>query len=480
MLSTTFPDLKFRPELRVLSEGQLKEIHFASLEVLERTGLLIKHPRVVEALAGAGCRISGHRVRFPSSLVENSIRQAPKRLVLGDRNGKRRVFLQSDYSWFGPSLDCLSYLDPVTGGRGPFTTEHCKAVARLVDGLDNFQWSMTTGMIQDCPPQIADRVAAKVAMTHTEKSIIFCCGSVESLKEIYEMAMVLTDGQDNFDQAPLLLHYSESLSPLMYYGPALDKLLFCCERRLPVIIVSAPQSGATGPASLTGNLVLANAETLSGLVISQVISPGTPFVYGIQSTIMDMRTTIFCYGAVEQTMILSGAAQLARFYGLPLFSVAGCTDSKYNDAQAGIEAAIQCLAIAASGSGLVHDCGGWLDHGSIASPENLVMVNEIVSMVLQFMKGLPTNAETLSVDLIDQIGPGGNYLLHPSTRKICRDMFIPKLFDRSMSEKPGQAKFEERLRALTLELMSHQPEPLPEEKIRELNRLEASWLKSLA
>jgi trimethylamine--corrinoid protein Co-methyltransferase len=259
----------------------------------------------------------------------------------------------------------------------------------------------------------------------------------------------------------------------------LDKLIFCCEYRLPVIIVSAPQSGATGPASLTGNLVLANAEALSGLVISQILAPGTPFVYGIQSTIMDMRTTIFCYGAIEQTMILSGAAQLARFYGLPIFSAAGCTDSKYNDAQAGIEAAIQCLAIAASGSGLVHDCGGWLDHGSIASPENLVMVNEIVSMVLQFMKGLPTNPESLAVDLIDQIGPGGNYLLHPSTRKLCREMFIPKLFDRSMAEKPGQPKFEERLRNLTLDLMKHQPVPLAEEKSRELDRMEVSWRKSL-
>lgn len=479
-MSTTFPDLTFRPKLSFLSEPQIDEIHSASLEVLERTGMVIKHPRILEALSGAGCRVSGERVRFPSYLVEECIRKAPKRLVLGDRNGKRNVFLQSDYSWFGPSLDCLSYLDPVDGSRGPMKTEHCEGIARLVDGLPNFKWSMTTGMIQDCPPTIADKIAAKIAMTHTEKALIFCCNSVENLKDIYEMALVVRDGKENFDRAPLLVHYSETLAPLTYYGPAMDKLIFCCEHHLPVIIVSAPQSGATGPASLVGNLVLANAEALSGLVISQIISPGAPFVYGIQSTIMDMRTTIFCYGAVEQTMILSAAAQMARFYGLPIFSVAGCTDSKYNDAQAGIEAAISCLAITASGSGLVHDCGGWLDHGSIASPENLVMVNEIVTMVMQYMKGMPTNPESLAVDLIDEIGPGGNYLLHPSTRKLCREMFIPKLFDRSMAEKPGQPKFDERLRTLTMNLMKHEPAPLAEDKARELSRMEASWRKSLS
>lgn len=479
-MSTTFPDLNFRPKLSFISDAQINEIHWASLEVLERTGMVIKHPRILEALSGAGCRVSGERVRFPSHLVEECIRQAPKRLVLGDRNGKRNVFLQSDYSWFGPSLDCLSYLNPVDGSRSSMKAEHCEGIARLVDGLPNFKWSMTTGMIQDCPPEIGDKLAAKIAMTHTEKSLIFCCNSVENLRDIYEMALVVRDGKENFDQAPLLIHYSETLAPLTYYGPAMDKLIFCCEHQLPVIIVSAPQSGATGPASLIGNLVLANAEALSGLVISQIISPGTPFVYGIQSTIMDMRTTIFCYGAVEQTMILSAAAQMARFYDLPIFSVAGCTDSKYNDAQAGIEAAISCLAITASGSGLVHDCGGWLDHGSIASPENLVMVNEIVSMVMQFMKGMPTNPESLAVDLIDEIGPGGNYLLHPSTRKLCREMFIPKLFDRSMAEKPGQPKFEERLRGLTLDLMKHEPTPLAEDKARELNRMEKSWRRAVA
>jgi trimethylamine--corrinoid protein Co-methyltransferase len=478
-MSLSFPELTFRPELRVLSEPQIREIHWASLEVLERTGLIIRHPRMLEALADAGGRVSGDRVRLPAFLVEDCLRRAPRRLVLGRRNGERRVFLQGGYSWFGPSLDCVDYLDPVDGRRSPFRLEHCAANARLVDALPNFEWSMIIGMAGDCHPRLADRLAAKAALTNTEKPLVFCCNDAESLKAVYEMALIITDGRRNFDQAPLIVHYSEPLSPLTYYGPSLDKIIFCCENRLPLIILSAPQAGGTGPASLVGSLVMANAESLSGLVMAQVLAPGTPFLYGIQSTIMDMRTTIFTYGSAEQALMLSAVSQLAGFYGLPLFGTAGSTDSRHIDPQAGLESTFQCLAAAASGSGLVHDCGSWLDHGSLASPEYMFLMNEIIFMVRQFMKGLPVNRESMSVEIIDQIGPGGNFLRHPSTRRICREMFYSKLFDRSMAEKPGQPRFGERLRGMTLESMKHQPVPLAPEKARELDRMEAVWRESL-
>jgi len=479
-MSLTFPDLAFRPELRVLSESQIQEIHWASLEVLERTGLVIKHPRMREALAGAGGRLCGDRVRLPAFLVEDCLRQAPERLVLGRRGGQRSVFLQGGYSWFGPSLDCLNFLDPVDGRRGPFQLRHCEANARLLDALPNFEWTMTIGIAWDRPPQLVDRLAAKAALTNTEKPLIFCCNDADSLKAIYEMALVITGGRENFDQAPLIVHYSEALSPLTYQDQVLDKLIFCCEHHLPLIIVAAPQAGGTGPASLVGSLMQANAECLGGLVMAQITAPGTPFIYGIQATIMDMRSTIFSYGSVEQSLMQSGAAQLAAFYRLPFFSVAGSTDSKYIDPQAGLESTLQCLAAAASGSGLVHDCGSWLDHGSLASPEYMVMMNEIVSLVRRFMKGLPVSRESLAVDIIDEIGPGGNFLRHPSTRRLCREeVFYSRLFDRSMAEKPGHPKFGERLKAMTLELMNHQPVPLAPEKARELDRLEASWVRSL-
>lgn len=476
-MTISIPDLKFRPRLTILSPEQIKEIHWASLEVLERTGIIVSHPKALEYLDGAGCRVDGNRVRIPASLVEECLRRAPRRLTLGRRDGRREVFLQGGNSWFGPSLDCLDYLDPVRG-RQPFKLEHCAFNARVAEALPNYTWAMVVGMASDQNPKLADRLIVKTALTNCDKPLVFCCNDVDALKAVHEMAITIAGSREKFQRAPFIVHYSEPISPLTYFGPAVEKVIYCCENRIPLIILSAPQAGGTSPASLAGTVVQGNAESLSGLVLSQVIAPGTPFVYGTQTTIMDMRTTIFTYGSAEQALMIGAVAQMAQFYDLPLFSTAGATDSKYIDPQAGIEATFQCLAAAATGSSLVHDCGSWMDHGSMASPEYMVMINDILAMVNQFMKGLEVNQDSLAVEAIDQVGPGGNYLQHPSTLKRFKDVYYSKLFDRSMAFKPDVPKFNERLRDLTLKYISREPAALPKEVIAELDTLEASWRKA--
>ena len=160
------------------------------------------------------------------------------------------------------------------------------------------------------------------------------------------------------------------------------------------------------------------------------MNPGSSFIYGAFATIMDMKSTIFSYGAVELSMMCGGLAQMAQYYGLPFFGTAGATDAKVNDAQAGAEAAFQCLASAAIGSGLVHDCSSWMDHGSLVSPGFMVLVNEILYMVHQFMKGIEVSNDSLCVDLIEKVGPGGNYLQEPHTFQNFRKVFYSDLFDR--------------------------------------------------
>ncbi|MDR1110858.1 MAG: trimethylamine methyltransferase family protein [Deltaproteobacteria bacterium] len=469
------PDLKFQPEMRVLSREQIQEIHWASLEVLEKTGIVMNHPKALEAMDGAGCRLDDVRVRIPAWLVEDCLRMAPKRLVLGNRSGDRTVCLQGRYSWFGPSLDCINYLDPDTGQRIPFTLEHCAATARLSAALPNFEWSMVIGMASDQPPEIADRLVAKTVLENSPQPLVFCCNNGQSLKAIHEMAIAIAGSQDNFRNAPFLVQYSEPISPLSYFGPSLEKIIYCSENRIPLIILSAPLSGGTGPANLTGAIVLGNAESLSGLVLSQLISPGTPFVYGIQASIMDMRSTIYSYGSAEGALMNCAATDLARFYDLPQFSTAGSTDSKHLDAQSGIEAAFQCLSAALSGGGLIHDCGSWMDHGTLAAPEMMVMDNEILHMVRQFMKGFTVNQDSLSVGLIDEIGPGRQYLQHPATLRDFKEIFYSKLFDRSMVLAPDAPDFTARLRRLTMDFMSREPAALPPEVTRELDLMAKSW-----
>jgi len=472
-----YPDLRFRPTLRTLSDEQVQQIHLATLEVLERTGVQITHPRAKEILAGAGARVQGDRVRIPSWMVEDALRKAPHRVVLGTRGGQRTVLLEGDKVWFGPSLDCIDYLDPMTEDRRPFTSADCAVTARVADALPNYHWVMTIGMAADVPADIADRVIAKQVLTNCEKPFVFCCKDVNSTRDIYEMAIAIAGSEEAFLRAPFIIHYSEPVSPLLHYDPAIEKLMYCAEKGIPLVYYPAPMAGGTAPATFAGVIVQGSAESLSGLVLAQLVRPGAPFIYGAFTTIMDMSTTIFSYGAPEMSLMAAAMAQLAQFYGLPFFGTAGCTDAKFPDPQAAAEAAFSCLSSALAGANLVHD-SGWLDHGSVASPAYMVLVNEVLYMVRQFLQGLAVNEETLAVDIIDKVGPGGHYLNEEHTLRHFREVWYSELFDRAMLDQwkqKGGKRFEERLREATQKAMAHTPAPLPAEVLRELDRMATSW-----
>ena len=471
-------ELYFKPRLQVINDDQIRQIHMSSLEVLERTGIKITHPEALDLLSSAGAIVAGDRVRIPSWMVEDAIRKAPARIVLGKRTGERTVFLERDKSYFGPSLDCIDYMDPATGERSRFESRHVEVTAALCDALPGFDWCMTIGMADDVPADIADRVVARSTMQFCEKPMVFCCKDTNSTKDIYEMALLLCGGKDKFDLAPTIVHYSEPISPLVYYDPAVDKVLFCAENRIPLINFPAPQACGSAPATFAGAIIQGSAESLSGLVIHQLKNPGAPFIYGAFTTIMDMKTSIFSYGACELSLMTGALAQMAQYYELPFFGTAGATDAKFCDAQAGAEAAFQCLSAAAVGSGLVHDCSSWMDHGNLVSPEFMVLVNDIVTSVKHFMDGIPMTDETMALDVIDRVGPGGHYLADPHTMAHFRTVKYSDLFEREVYENwktRGAKKLEERLKEITLEKMTHRPEPLPQDIITELDRMQAHW-----
>lgn len=471
-------ELYFKPQLRVINDAQIKQLHMASLEVLERVGIKLTHPKALDLLSSAGARVQKDRVRIPSWMVEDAIRKAPNRIVLGKRTGERTVYLERDKSYFGPSLDCIDYMDPETHERSRYVSKHVEVTAALCDALPSFDWCMTIGMADDVPPDIADRVVARNTMQFCEKPLVFCCKDTNSVSDIYDMALLLCGGKDKFDQAPTIVHYSEPISPLVYYDPAVDKVLFCAEKGIPLINFPAPQACGSAPATFAGTIVQASAESLSGLVMHQLANPGAPFIYGAFTTIMDMSTSVFSYGANELSLMTGALAQMAQHYQLPFFGTAGATDAKFCDAQAGAEAAFQCLSSAAIGSGLVHDCSSWMDHGNLVSPEFMVLVNDIVDSVKNYMDGIPVTKETLALDVIEKVGPGGHYLQEKHTLEHFKKIKYSSLFERMVYdnwEKQGAKKLGQRLQELTLEKMKHRPEPLSPEIIKELDNMQATW-----
>ncbi|SMC94127.1 trimethylamine---corrinoid protein Co-methyltransferase [Desulfocicer vacuolatum DSM 3385] len=472
-------ELKFTPTMKILNEEQLSALHQATLDVLEKTGVSITHPKALEILDGAGCKVDANRVYFPPELVEKAISTAPKSVKLGNRDNSCNITLEGANTYFGATIDCVNYLDPDTQAVSECKSDHVIGMAKLCDALDKYDWTMTLGISRDLPEHIQDRGVARIALEHCSKPVIVSCNDAESLKEIYEMALLCQGGVENFNKAPLLGTLNCTISPLTHDDHLVGKNIYAAEKGIPIVHYSGMQLGGSFPATLAGGIVMGSAESLSGLVLQQVINPGAPFVFGSFITIMDMKTTVFSYGAIEMAMMVGGMSQLSQRYGLPFFSTAGCTDSKSVDAQAAAEGSLQDLVVATVGGGLVHDTHCWLDHGSILSPAHLVMGQEILRMVNKFTQGIDVSSDTVALDVIDKVGPGGTFLMEPHTMKNFKNVLYPELFQRTKAQAPGttlEETFDDRLRTRTLELLKAPPKnPLSEEIVREFDLRQKKW-----
>ena len=471
------PELNFTPKQSVLSQEQIERIYSATLEILERIGSKITCPQALEILEAGGARINGDRVRIPNWLVEDALRKAPSRIALGNREGKRTVILDKDSVYFSAAIDNLEYLEPISNERIRYTSEHTKICASLADGLPNFSWIFTINMAHDYPPLIADRAAAREVLTHCSKPYICCCNDAQSMQDIYEMAVLIAGGEEKFRQAPNLGLFNQPVAPLVHGDPVVEKAIFCAEKSIPLIYYSAEMAGGNAPMTLAGLLAQGGAESLTGLVLTQLINPGTPFIFGTFTTVIDMMTTVFSYGAPEMSLMAAAMSQISHYCNLPFFGTAGCSDAKFPDQQAAAEAAFSCFSSALSRGNLIHD-PGWLDHGSLASPANLVLVDEVLDMIKHYMQGIPVSDETLAVDLIEEVGPAGEFLSQEHTRKHFREIWYPKIFDRSTLEtwkEQGQKTFSQRLQEKTQEAMKHESAPVSSEILQEMEKMAKTW-----
>ncbi|GAH85317.1 unnamed protein product, partial [marine sediment metagenome] len=242
--------------------------------------------------------------------------------------------LEGRNTYFGTGSDCPSTIDPETGEHRSSSKADVARTARLVDGLENYDFFMSMGIASD-----ASRVTSYVhqfdaMVRNTSKPLVFTANNTADMKDIMDLAAVVIDGgRSELKAKPRYILYNEPISPLLHSPDGVDKLLFAAEHNIPVIYIASPMMGGTAPVTMAGCIAQANAESLSGLVIHQLKKPGAPFVYGADATILDMKTMIFSYGCPELQLMDVAFAGLARKYELPLFCIGGATDSKVVDAQ---------------------------------------------------------------------------------------------------------------------------------------------------
>jgi len=462
-------------QFRVLSDDQIEDIHLAVLEVLERTGIKVHSEEALAVYKKAGAKLNGDRVRIPSYLVEEAVRRAPHRVALCNRDGSRTVLLEDNKIYYGTGSDCPSIRDSFTGELRRFLKKDIEDAARISDFLPNIDFHMSLGLMSDVPTETYFRHQYVAMLRNCTKPIVFTSADKVCLADIIEIASANAGGLDELQKNPTLCLYAEPSSPLNHSKNAIEKLLLAAEKRIPVIYTPCPIAGATAPMTLAGALVISVADSLSGLVAAQFHAPGAPFIMGGVLSTMDMASTIYTYGSPEFSLLEAALTDLSHFYKLPMFSTAGCSDSKIFDEQAAAESMMSILASALSGANLIHDVG-YLENGLIGSYEMLVASDEFIAMAKHFVKGVEVNQETLAVDIIDKVGPGGNFVSETHTDRHFREVeWFPKLMDRqnlSNWELSGSKTMRQRVNERVREILStHQVEPLRDETERTIERI---------
>ena len=436
--------------LTIWDDAACKRVHEATLEVLADTGIEVRYAPAARIFAQAGAKVDGTRVRIPAKLVDAALASAPRDCTIKPRGGDTRpLVLDAHHSYCGTGSDVLYVCDPDTRERRRVRKADVEGMAALCEKLPNIDFVMSMGLPEDAPQAIDDLTQVDAMVRGTRKPLLVAPRDGHILAKMKEMT-ALAGEADSFGI------YAMPVPPLLFDEDGASKVIACAEIGIPLIWAPAPNAGTTAPASITSVIVVANAEVLAGLVLSQAVKPGAPFVWGVGVGAMNMRTMNEVYSSAGPTQGYQAQTDLARWYALPSFSYAAHTDSKTLDEQWGVESAITTVTGLLSRATLLHDVG-YLEAGLQSSYESILLGNELIGYTKAFMSELKVDDEALALDEIKAVGPGGNHLARPYTRSHFRGIWQSELLDTTPHDRwvaEGSKTLLDRLRARVAELRS--------------------------
>jgi trimethylamine--corrinoid protein Co-methyltransferase len=471
-------------ELTVLTVDQLDRIHAASLEILAKVGVHVPHPDVLAKFRDAGATVVGDDlVRIPRSLVERSLRGAGKRFRIFGRDLERvAAFGEGRRNYNSISGEAL-WIDDATGARRYATLEDAGTAARLADALPHLTIAGSMSDPHGLSRWYGAAAAMAVMLRNTTKPLGLWFHNRRVARTMCDLMVALRGGVEPARRHPLAYPFLEPISPLRFPFDGVDALYETSRLDLPVPIGPMAQMGLSAPGTLAGTLAQENAEILAGACITQLIRPGLPICYGGICHAFDMRTTQLIFAGPEQALMAVAATQLGKRYRLPVYINVGLTDSKVPDAQAGMEAGITLACGALAGAdifGHLGICG--VDQAS--SLDMLVMQHELVGYVERLMRGITVSDETLGLDVVERVGPGGTFVDQEHTAAHFRqELWFPSLLDRQFYDAwqaGGGRTMAERCRAEKERLLrDHAPEPLDGRLDREIEAVLAAAREEL-
>ena len=456
--------------------AKLDKIHAASIRILAETGIRLHSPRAVELFARAGQRTSGELVFPAEDFLLRTLAQAPAAFTLEARDPRHNLRLGGSRRHYAAGYGCPAVVEADGTVRPATLADYCRA-AKLVH---QSQWFQINGGIlvqpEDAPPGLASLAMVYAALTHSDKCLFSVPGPEPDVRRLMALAAALWGGGEEFSKAPRAMTMISTLSPLQIDRMALDSILVCAEAGQALMISPGPMAGATGPVTLAGNLALGNAECLTALTLAQLARPGTPVMYGLQATTSDLRTGAIAIGTPGYPLQAAYCKALADYYRLPCRCGGAVNDAKEVSAQSGWEAALPLFTAAQNGVDLIVHAAGILDSWAAFSFEKFICDLEIISMTEYFLNDLEVNEETLAVDLIREVGPGGLFLnRRPTLRRARTEPWYPRVAQRGSlgGRRAAEHLLANARREMERLLDSYQAPPLPKTTMAEMDRLMA-------
>jgi len=467
-----------KPSLSFLSEDEIETIHNASLQVLENTGVKVMSRKALDILKEAGAKVDygKNHATIPRNLVEEALKRAPKTIKYGARNPEYDFVLNKKEVHFTTCGAPPCIIDWETGERRTSTNEDLARWTRIADYLNNVHVVWPSMTPSDVPAPMQNLTALVTCLKNTEKHVEHEALNARDAQYQIEIAAAIVGGREQLKKRPIISGVQCPISPLTYEKGITEGAIEYAKAGVPVVVLPMPLAGETAPATLAGTVVVNNAENLGNLVMLEFASPGAPVLYGSASAIANPRTGAYSPGTPERAIIQMALAQLAYHYKLPCeISSANC-DCKVPDVQAGFERTMNLTtAMLMSGIDIIIGLGA-IDAANAMSPELLVIDNEIIDGIRRLSRGFEVNDDTLALDVIDKVGPGGIFFGQKHTLEHYKNEFwLPKISDKDTFEtwrKIGSKTMDKVAREKVREILAtHKPESIPKAVEREISQI---------
>jgi trimethylamine--corrinoid protein Co-methyltransferase len=420
-----------------LSEDSVDKIHQTVMRVIEEVGFEVNSKTALDLFKRAGAWVDQekHLVRLPQARVMELIEMAPSEVKLCGQDERHDILLGGRRVYAGTGGTALYIYHPDTGQRQLATLDDLKRIAKLVDQLDNIHLFMLPTYPSELPVEQIDVNRFFAGLDNTTKHVMGGVYTLEGVKQVIRMAETVAGSGEKLRRCPLISMITCSISPLKMDRQHGDLMVTIAQASVPLVCPAEPLCGATSPATLAGNLVIQTADSLMGVLLTQIVNPGTPVIFGSVASNADFRDLKYLAGSVEMGLINAAGAQMAQFYKLPFYATGGMTDSKVLDTQCGYESAFTSLLCALAGANFIHDAAGLMEFALTVCYEKYIIDNEILGMAMRAVEGITVNNDTLAFDLIKHVGPGGNFVTAKHTRRFMRsEHYQPTLSDRSSRE----------------------------------------------